>query len=84
MYAWNDNDPADSNSLIQHMSRGTQGLVLVETEEVQNDLENAKSFTFLQRDVSKCMETTHLKILIFKLYLFLFLNTIWTYVCKIL
>ena len=55
IYAWSADgtDPVNHDSVMYHMSnRATQGVIFVEDNEVVNDLENARSVTFLANDVS--------------------------------
>ena len=62
IYAWSADgtDPVDHNSVMYHMSnRATQGVIFMEDNEVVNDLENAKSVTFLANDVS-CLTSSYI------------------------
>lgn len=61
IYAWSADgtDPADENSVMYHMTnRGTQGVILVEDNEVISDLGAAESVSFLTNNVS-CFITAH-------------------------
>ena len=54
IFSWNDNEPGDcaGDPSYHSTSRGINGVVFAETDEVKNDLKDAESLLLLQRDVS--------------------------------
>ena len=53
IYSWNDADPSDASSPDYHMSnRGSIGVTFVETSQVVEDMNGAKTLLILQDNVS--------------------------------